>query len=189
MYGRGLATITPSEPTLRKITPRPCLQNLRQVKTTMLHTFVCMLDWWATQESPTSENRCKWALEDVALHRVSILYIKSLVCACVRLWPLDAEKSDEKKKGDGGRIEKWREKDKTTVGWRGPETQVLRAKYRGPETQCPVIEVLKPRSWEPNAEVLKPKCWEPTAATRACRHGRIVSDCHGYPLVKKNGAS
>jgi hypothetical protein len=70
MYGRGLVTITPSEPTLTKITPRPCLQNLRQVKTTMLHNFVCMLDCWATQESPTSENRCKWALEYVALHRV-----------------------------------------------------------------------------------------------------------------------
>ncbi len=72
MYRRGLATITPSEQTLRKIAPRPCLQNLKQVKTTMLHNFVCMLDWWATQESPTSENRCKWALEYVALHRVSI---------------------------------------------------------------------------------------------------------------------
>ncbi len=48
--------------------------------------------------------------------------------------------------------EKWREKDKTTVGWRA-------------------FEVLKPRSWEPNV------------ATRACRHGRIVSDRHGYPLV------
>jgi hypothetical protein len=44
MYGRGLATITPSEPTMRKIAPRTCLQNLRQVKTTMLHNFVCMLD-------------------------------------------------------------------------------------------------------------------------------------------------
>jgi hypothetical protein len=43
MYGRGLATITPSEPTLRKISPRLCLQNLRQVQTTMLHNFVCML--------------------------------------------------------------------------------------------------------------------------------------------------
>jgi hypothetical protein len=69
--------------------------------------------------------------------------------------------------------------------FRGPETQVLRVKPSarlsrswnpGPEseTQCPFIEVLKPRSWEPNV------------ATRACRHGRIVSDRHGYPLVFKN---
>jgi hypothetical protein len=156
-----------------------------------------------------------------------------------------------------GRREKWREKNKTTVGWRafgvlylcvcrGSETQVLRAKYWGPkiqvlrtkyrgsetqvlrvkpnvrlsrfwnpspesqiskfwnpgpesetqcrlsrfwnlgtesETQCPFIEVLKPRSCEQNVEVLKPKSWEPNVATRACRHGRIVSDRHGYPLV------
>jgi len=69
--------------------------------------------------------------------------------------------------------------------FRGLETQVLRVKpsarlsrswNSGPEsqTQCPFIEVLKPRSWEPNA------------ATRACRHGRIVSDRHGYPLVHSN---
>jgi hypothetical protein len=40
------------------------------------------------------------------------------------------------------RREKWREKDKTTVGWRA-------------------FEVLKPRSWEPNTEGLKPRCWDP----------------------------
>jgi hypothetical protein len=40
---------------------------------------------------------------------------------------LDAEKSDGKKKSDAGRREKWREKNKTTVGWRA-------------------FEVLKPRS-------------------------------------------
>jgi len=44
IYGIGLATITPSEPTLKKIASRSCLQNLRQVKTTLLHNFVCMLD-------------------------------------------------------------------------------------------------------------------------------------------------
>ncbi len=70
-----------------------------------------------------------------------------------------------------GRREKWREKDKTTVGWRafevlkprswdpgpetsrwGPEPQVLRARSwnPGPESQAlkPRVEVLKPRSWE-----------------------------------------
>jgi hypothetical protein len=52
-----------------------------------------------------------------------------------------------------------------------------------PETQCLFIEALKPRSWEPNTEVLKPRSWEPNAVTRACRHGRIVSDRHGYSLV------
>jgi len=45
MHGRGLATrITPREPTLKKIAPRSCLQNLRQVKTTLLHNFVRILD-------------------------------------------------------------------------------------------------------------------------------------------------
>jgi hypothetical protein len=39
------------------------------------------------------------------------------------------------------RREKWREKDKTTVGWRA-------------------FEVMKPRSWEPNIEGLKPRSWE-----------------------------
>ncbi len=119
-----------------------------------------------------------------------ILYINSLgpcFCACVCLWPLDAENSD------GGRREKWREKNKTTVGWRtfevlkprswdpgpenshwGPETQVLRSRSwnlalrawnPGPEIQVlkPRVEVLKPRSWEPNIEGLKPRSWE-----RAC---------------------
>jgi hypothetical protein len=80
------------------------------------------------------------------------------------LGPLDTEKSD------GGCREKWREKDKKTVGWRAFGVLYL-CVGRGPETQCPFIEVLKPRSWEPNA------------AMRACRHGRIVSDRHGYPLV------
>ncbi len=39
---------------------------------------------------------------------------------------------------------------------------------------CACVEVLKPRSREPNA------------ITRACGHGRIVSDRHGYPLVVCN---
>jgi hypothetical protein len=69
---------------------------------------------------------------------IHILYIKSLVCLCVTT----------------GRREKWREKNKTSAGWRafevlkprswewnpvpvyrGPKTEVLRAKYRGLETQ------------------------------------------------------
>jgi len=113
------------------------------------------------------------------------------VRASVRLWPLDAEKSD------GGRREKWREKDKTTVGWRAFEVVKPRswewnpvAVFRGPETQ--VLRV-KPsvrlwRSWNPGPQSQIPRSWnpmswEPKAATRACRHGRIVSDRHGYPLV------
>ncbi len=35
-----------------------------------------------------------------------------------------------------GRREKWREKDKTTIGWRGPETQVLRAKCSNASLQA-----------------------------------------------------
>ncbi len=64
------------------------------------------------------------------------LFVQVLKPRCVRLWPLDAEKSD------GGRRKKWREKNKTTVGWRA-------------------FEVLKSRSWEPNIEGLKPRCWDP----------------------------
>ncbi len=65
-----------------------------------------------------------------------ILYIKSL-SLCVRACVCD-----------GGRREKWREKEKMTVGWRA-------------------FEVLKPRSWEGNAvsvywgfetQVLRVKC-------------------------------
>jgi len=72
-----------------------------------------------------------------------------LVRASVRLWPLDTKKSDGKKKSDDGRKEKWREKDKTTVGWRA-------------------FEVLKPWSWElrpktslwgPETQVLRAKSW------------------------------
>ncbi len=124
------------------------------------------------------------------------------MCVCVHLWPLDTKKSD-----DGCR-KKWGEKYKTIVGWRafdvlylcvyrGPETQVLRAKYRGLETQVLRVKpsVRLSRSWNsgsesqtqcPFIEVLKPRSWEPNAATRACRHGRIVSDHHGYPLVLYN---
>jgi hypothetical protein len=80
-----------------------------------------------------------------------------------------------------------------SVYW-GPETLVLRAKYRGPKTQVLWVKpsVRFSRSWNPGlesetqcpfVEVLKPRSWEPNAATRACRHGRIVSDRHGYPLV------
>jgi hypothetical protein len=83
-----------------------------------------------------------------------------------------------------GRREKWRwtqrkvtgkrKDDRRMESFRGPEPQVLRAKYRGPETQVlrsrsrnlalgawnpgPEIQVLKPR-----VEVLKPRSWE-----RAC---------------------
>jgi hypothetical protein len=60
------------------------------------------------------------------------------VACCVHLsvcmWPLDAEKSDSVHR------EKWREKDKTTVGGRAFGILYLRP-----------VEVLKPRSWEPNA--------------------------------------
>jgi hypothetical protein len=93
---------------------------------------------------------------------------------------------------------KWREKDKTTVGcvvfevlkprfweWnrvpvsRGSETQVLRVKpsVRLSRSWNPGSQSQIPRSWNPMS-------WEPNAATRACTHGRIVSDRHGYPLVK-----
>jgi hypothetical protein len=91
--------------------------------------------------------------------------------------------------------------------YRRSETQVLKMKPSvrlsrswNPglenETQCPFIEVLKLRSWEPNIEVLKLRSWEPNievlklrswkpnATTRAYRHGRIVSNHHGYPQVQ-----
>jgi hypothetical protein len=70
----------------------------------------------------------------------SVCLWRWVVRVCVCLWPLDAEKSD------GGRREKWREKDKTTVGWRA-------------------FEVLKPRFWEPNTEGLKPRSWDPGPET------------------------
>jgi hypothetical protein len=63
---------------------------------------------------------------------------------------VDAEESDEKKKSDGGRREKWRD-DRRMESFRGSETQVLRAKYRGPETQ-----VLRARSWN-----LALRAWNP----------------------------
>jgi hypothetical protein len=108
--------------------------------------------------------------------------------ACVCLWPLDAEKSDGvtcvRLSVTTERRKKWQEKNKThdqaqvddrrMESFQGPETQVLRV--------CASVKVLKPRSWKPNIEVLKPRYWEPNAATRACRHGRIVSDRHEYPL-------
>jgi hypothetical protein len=115
-------------------------------------------------------------------------------------WTPEKRENWTREKSDTGRREKWREKDKTTVGcrafevlkprsweWnpvpvsRGPETQVLRVKPSvrlsrsfnpGPQSQIP-------RSWNPMS-------WKPNAATRACRHGRIVSDRHGYPLVDIN---
>ncbi len=78
---------------------------------------------------------------------------------------------------------------------RGLETQVLRAKYRGPETQvlkakCSNTRVVKTRRQQqkkravsvyrgPETQVLRAKCSN-------TRHGRIVSDRHGYPLVQIN---
>ncbi len=82
---------------------------------------------------------------------------------------------------------------------RGPETQVLRARHgrivsdrhgyplflrtdlrlsvcRGPETQIPTVRLS--RSWNPVSVYRGPE----TQVLRA-RHGRIVSDRHGYPLV------
>jgi len=59
-----------------------------------------------------------------------------------------------------GRREKWREKDKTTVGWRA-------------------FEVLKPWSWEPNTEGLKPRSWERACVingARVCKSGRPGPD-------------
>jgi hypothetical protein len=90
-------------------------------------------------------------LQKVKLTRESLRIFKNLiykVTCCVCAWPLDAEKSA------GGCREKWREKDKTTVGWRGPETQVLRVKYRGPETQVLRVKpsVRLSRSWNPGPE-------------------------------------
>jgi hypothetical protein len=103
-----------------------------------------------------------------------------------------------REKNDDGRREKWWEKDKTTVGWRAFEVLKPRSwewnpvpVYRGPETQVlrvtPNVRLSRssnpgpqsqiPRSWNPIS-------WEPNAATQACRHMRIVSNRHGYPLVK-----
>jgi len=91
----------------------------------------------------------------------TILYINSL-SPCVRLWPLDAEKSDGKKKSDGGRREKWWEKDKTTVGWRAFEVLKPRSWEPGPETSRwgPETQVLKPR-----VEGLKPRSWNLTLSS------------------------
>ncbi len=75
-------------------------------------------------------------------HKAQILYINSL-SACVRASVTT------------GRREKWREKDKTTVGWRA-------------------FEVLKPRSWEPNTEGLKPRSWEQSPETS--RWGSVRRD-------------
>ncbi len=71
---------------------------------------------------------------------------------CVRLWPLDAEKSD------GGRKEKWQEKDKTTVGWRAFEVLKPRSWDPGPETSRwgPETQVLKAMSWN-----LALRSWNP----------------------------
>jgi hypothetical protein len=64
----------------------------------------------------------------------------------------------------------------------GPESHWMQRKVTGKtQDQAPVDE----RKMEPSLEtqVLRARSWEPTAATRACRHERIVSDRHGYPLV------
>ncbi len=106
---------------------------------------------------------------------------------CVRLWPLDAEKSDGKKirrPQDGELSRSWNPGPESQIrrAWNpGPEIQVLKPRVEGlkprswepgpatshwgPETQVlkSRVEVLKPRSWESNIEVLKPRSWE-----RAC---------------------
>ncbi len=98
---------------------------------------------------------------------------RECVHACVCLWPLDAEKSDGKKKSDDGHREKWREKDKTTVGWRAFEVLrarswnlALRAWNPGPESQVlkPRVEVLKPRSWN-----LALRSWNPGPKSQISR--------------------
>ncbi len=91
---------------------------------------------------------------------------------------MDTEKSDGKKKSDDGHREKWREKDKTTVGWRAFEVLrarswnlALRAWNPGPESQVlkPRVEVLKPRSWYPGPETSR---WDPeTQVLRAKYRG------------------
>ncbi len=73
-----------------------------------------------------------------------VLYINSLRPSVCDHWT--QRKVTVKRKGDGGRREKWREKDKTTLGWKA-------------------FEVLKPRSWEPNTEGLKPRSWDPGPET------------------------
>jgi hypothetical protein len=120
-----------------------------------------------------------------------------LLCAWVRLSVCD-HWTQRKVTGKLDAGEKWREKDKTTVGWRAFDVLKPRSwewnpvpVYRGPETQ--VLRV-KPsvrlwRSWNPGPQSRIPRSWnpmswEPKAATRACRHGRIVSDRHRLPLVK-----
>ncbi len=103
-------------------------------------------------------------------YEILILYIKAL-SPSVCLWPLDA------KKNDNGRREKWREKDKMTVGWRAFEVLKPRSWEPGPETSRRGLEtqVLKARSWnlalrawnpgpeiqvlKPRIEVLKPRSW------------------------------
>jgi hypothetical protein len=89
----------------------------------------------------TKEESREEQAEEAVLH-TRVLGFKQSLALTVCLWPLDVEKSD------GVRREKWREKDKTTVGWRafdvlylcvcwGPETQVLKVK--------PSVRLL--RSW------------------------------------------
>jgi hypothetical protein len=115
---------------------------------------------------------------------------RECVRACVYLWPLDAEKSDGKKKSDDGHREKWREKDKTTVGWRAFEVLrarswnlALRAWNPGPESQVlkPRVEVLKPRSWYPGPETSR---WDPeTQVLRAKYRGpetQVLRACVRY---------
>jgi hypothetical protein len=89
---------------------------------------------------PAGELKCRGRFSSPTDSGYDLCILIHVVHVCVCLWPLDAEKSD------GGRREKWREKDKTTVGWRA-------------------FEVLKPRSWEPNAEGLKPRSWDPGLET------------------------
>jgi hypothetical protein len=69
------------------------------------------------------------------------------------------------------------QKKRAVSVYRGPETQVLRAKCsntRGPETQVP-----RAKYRGPETQVLRAKCSN-------TRHGRIMSDRHGYPLVRYN---
>jgi hypothetical protein len=86
----------------------------------------------------------------------AILYIKSLV-ACIR------------PSVTTGRREKWREKDKTTVGWRA-------------------FEVLKPRSWEWNPVPVywgpEPRSWEwnPVSIYRGPETQVLIAKCSNASL-------
>ncbi len=103
-----------------------------------------------------------------------ILYINSLrPCVCPSVTTGRSEKWRWTQREKWREKEKWRwtqrkvtgkrEDDRRMESFRGPETQVLRAKYRGPETQ--VLRVrswnLASRAWNPGPESQISRSWNP----------------------------